>query len=332
MLRGPANLVSGALPPGLVRGAFTVVGGASENAAATAMLGIVWSHRYGFEAVRSCNNLVHSLWLASTESLGALAAYGSFFEYRSVFGIPVGAQAQYPKGWMVSPATNEEILTRARGQNWLFEQGEEGVIMLPDSAEQGTIVDSRTRALIDDIRSVPGCRARLLWGPPRAGKSVAAVQIVQAVAGSWARICGSVCASPDVWRALDVLRPPGLIIDDIDVSAGNESPLMRGLEQARKWARVIISTANVVPRVGSRDANALRGAVVGRASDGALVEYRALSPEVRRALAPGVPDSLGADDLLAQYQVELQRRHEARGIGPEDVEELRHLQSLVGER
>ena len=213
----------------------------------------------------------------------------------------------------------------------MFEPGQhhDHVKMTPDAPSNG-VLDSRTRDLVADIRSLPGCRAHLLWGPPGAGKSVAAKQIAKEIGGSWARVCGSVCTSSEVWQALDILRPPALIIDDIDINAGNESALMSGLERAREWARVIVSTANTLPTGGEEDRSQLRGAVIRRASDAALVHYAELSREVREALAPDVPEELEAGDLLAKYQVELQRRAAARGVTLDDVDELRTLQGLVG--
>ena len=331
-LRGPASLAAGALASGPARGIATVLAG--SDGAEWRLLNLVWKQRYGLSPGRWMSPMVRSLWEGSKVPLGSLEAHSSTYEYRSVFGIPIGCQPTHDRGWSHCPATEAQIFDRARGRDWLFSTDDFGRSkMTPDAGiPDGAIVDHRTRALIEDIESIPGCRAHVLWGPPGGGKSIAARQIARAVGGSWARIAGTACTSADVWAALAALRPRALIVDDIDVGAGEESALMAGLEDARGWgARTIISTANVVPSSNGSD-RTVRGAVIRRASDGALVEYRTLSPEVRRAIAPDVPDGLGAEDLLARYQAELQRRAVARGVTQADVEELLALQGLVGDR
>jgi hypothetical protein len=315
---------------GVLRGIVTAISSMSKDGSLQNILDLIWSQRYQINPTQYQRGLIEILWNSSTDTIGMIYGHGQPCEYRSVFGVPVGMHGG--SKWSHSPATNDQIFALARNRNWVFELIENIAGMTPDSdVPDSAVMDNRTRELISQIEAFPGCRAHLLWGPPRSGKSVAAKQIACAIGGTWARVCGAVCKSTEVWRALDVLRPRALIIDDIDVNAGSESALMAGLERAREWARVIISTANVVP--GFSSGSALRGAVIGRASDGKLIEYRELSPEVRRALAPDVSEDLDTHDLLAQFQVELQRRAIAYGtVTQDDVDELRDLQTLIGHR
>lgn len=312
----------------------------------------VWKYRYGHRGlyqsavVRSlakCSPLVASLNLPHCQ-LG----------YRDVYGIPVAPDPYGSSKWFYSPARPAEILARAReaGSRWVIDK--KGGLYV-DDARVSAVIAADTRDIIHRVQRYDTCRAWILWGPPRGGKSIAARQIAHAIGDGWVRVCGRAAAEGEVWEALRELRPAALILDDLDTCAHNEDDLLGWIEDARGWARVIVSTMNVLPKAEDRSStprkrpplgpneayakddhseHELRGALLapGRAADETPRQYATLDPVIRAALAPDVPEDLRAADLLAGYLCELQLRATHGGVTSDDVDEMRRLMTAAGDR
>jgi len=274
----------------------------------------------------------------SGDHIGTLRGHGSRFDYHDVFGIPVAIEEYEGSEIFYSPATIAQILDRVRqaGSRWVID---DAGALTADTGQVPPLLAAQTREIIERIRPYTQCRAWVLWGPPRGGKSIAARQIASEIGGGWVRICGKSATSPVVWAAVRELKPAAVILDDLDACAQAEDSLLAWLEDARQYCRVIISTMNILPG-GDSDAlpdhkpHELRGALLtaGRAADERPRLYDQLDPEVRQALAPDVPEALRPPDLLAAYLVELQNRATHGGVTQADVDEQRERMIAVGDR
>lgn len=277
---------------------------------------------------------------------------GESAHFVDAWGIPV-AYDTYPNSpWFYSPGSADEVLNNARrvGTRWIVDK--DGALHVDTSLVPGVLC-GQTQEIIARTRLHKTCRAWVLWGPPRGGKSVAARQIALALTGGWMRICGAAARSNEAWAAARALGAEAIILDDLDTAAGLEDDLLGYIETARTHCRVIISTMNVLPNAEApatgdvkpdvkslsttteRKRYELRGAILapGRAADERPRHYATLDESVRRALAPNVPESLRAPDLLAAYLVELETRQRACGsVTQADLDEMRERMAAVGER
>jgi hypothetical protein len=306
----------------------------------------IWRLRYGVESYHH-SHAVRALAKAGAY-IGTLGNGHVNIHYHDVMGIPVACEPYEGSDVFHSPASAGKILERVRGSGTRWVVTKDGALHR-DEAPLFPIMAKQTRELIDRIRPFDTCRAVVVWGPPRGGKSVAARQIAHEIAGGWVRVCGAASTSPEVWRAVHDLAPRALILDDLDACAHAEDDLLAWLEEARGYARVIVSTMNILPTKPARGEeflvtaeaarerrkHELRGAVLapGRAADEEPRHYAELDAEIRAALAPDVPEDLRTEDLLAAYLVELQQRAVALGkVTIEDLEEMRRRMAAVGER
>lgn len=320
----------------------------------------LWRLRYGVDSFHR-SHAIRALAKAG-EYVGTLSEHYSQLHYHVVLGVPIAPDGYDNSDVFYGPAAPAEIFERLResGSRWVI--AEDGGLRIDDAPLPESMA-AKTVALIARVQRFDTCRGIVLWGPPRGGKSVAARQIAHEIAGGWVRVCGRASASPAVWAAVAELKPEALILDDLDTCSGAEDNLLEWLEQARGYAKVIVSTMNILP--GSREPapeptpdvkpgpealtkavatvavqterkrHELRGALLapGRAADELPVHYADLDDHIRAELAPDVPENLRPPDLLAAYIVELQRRAVALGeVTDADLAEMRQLMAAVGER
>lgn len=293
----------------------------------------MWRLRYG-HSCRQESPIIRALAKAG-EFIGSLCATGATYRYHSVYGIPV-APSPYQDDAFYSPARSEEILAVASrvGARWLLDT-QTGLV--PDDAHVPEVQSAETADIIARTSVHSSCRGWVLWGPPRGGKSVAARQIALAIGDGWVRVCGKAALDPHVWAAIFAMKPAALILDDLDACAHEEDALLGWIEVARGFARVIISTMNVLPRAQTGEgegAHDLRGALLapGRAADERPRHYAGLDQGVREQIAPSVPPELRASDLLAGYLAELEKRAQVGTVTQLDVDEMRERMKAVGDR
>jgi hypothetical protein len=292
----------------------------------------LWKLRYGQDSVQR-STVVRSLCSAG-EFIGALDSSGCSYRYHDVFGIPVAVEPYPGSDVFYSPASAAEILavvTRV-GTRWLLDH-EAGLV--PDDALVPSVQSDETTDIIERTMRHSACRAWVLWGPPRGGKSVAARQIAQAVGDGWVRVCGKAALDPHVWAAIFALKPAALILDDLDACAKEDDALLGWIEVARGFARVIISTMNILPGVARGDgSHELRGALLapGRAADERPRLYAGLEQGIRDLIAPSVAPEFRAADLLAGYLAELEKRAQVGAVTQLDVDEMRERMKAVGDR
>jgi len=125
-------------------------------------------------------------------------------------------------------------------------------------------------------------RSYLLEGPPGTGKTSAAMHLIKKLGlksirttlsqlhgGEWQESSNAVGNLDVLLRAL---RPDMIIVDDIDRSYMNEQQMLKLLETARKYCKIIMATCN--------NRNSMIGAMlrVGRFDD--HIEINRLDPEV----------------------------------------------------
>jgi hypothetical protein len=299
-----------------------------------------WGTRYGEQAGTAQRSAHIRMIALHFPVIGELRAYGGSFVFHDVGGIPVAPE---PHGWsesFYSPAGADSIFAalRKQGSRWRVTSTDLEI----DNAMMSPVLAAQTREIIDRTRPHTTCRAWVLWGPPRGGKSIAARQIAHELVGGWVRICGDACRSSEAWDTAKALGARAIILDDLDCNAGHESALLDLIERARTHCRVIVSTVNILPNSDGAQASAedrkrheLRGAILapGRAADEAPREYATLDRYVRDLLAPTVPEELRHPELLAAYLVELERRKQAHGVVTQaDVNEMLARMRAVGER
>lgn len=292
----------------------------------------MWKLRYGQDAVQR-SVVVRSLCNAG-EFIGTLHSIGCSYRYHDVYGIPVAVEPYQDSDIFYSPASAAEILavvTRV-GTRWLLDH-ETG--LMPDQAPVPSIQSGETADIIERTLRHSTCRGWVLWGPPRGGKSVAARQIAQAVGDGWVRVCGKAALDPHVWAAIFALKPAALILDDLDACAQDDDALLGWIEVARGFARVIVSTMNILPGAARGDgSHDLRGALLapGRAADERPRLYAGLEQGIRDMIAPSVEPELRAADLLAGYLAELEKRAQVGAVTQLDVDEMRERMKAVGDR
>jgi len=179
--------------------------------------------------------------------------------------------------------------------------------------------------MIERTRQFRHCRSWLLWGPPGGGKTVAAQQIVEALCGSVVWVQGHAATTAETWSVIRSLRPEGIVIDDVDSFGSSVNMLLAQIKNARSFARVIVTTANLVDKV--------RGALLrkGRLADEEAQHFAALSEEAVKAIAPHVPAECLDPRLLAAGLAELEERAVAGVLVPGDLAEVLRCQEAVGD-
>lgn len=296
----------------------------------------IWKTRYGAFAGNSQRSAHVRNVAIEFPAIGKLSYHGNERVFHDVCGIPVAVEPHDRSEYFYSPANPGTILAalNGAGTRWLID-GDGNLAR--DTAPVPSVMADQTRDIIERTRPHTTCRAWVLWGPPRGGKSVAARQIAHELGGGWVRLCGSSSRSQGAWDTAIALQSRAIILDDLDCNAGHEDALLGLIERAREHCRVIISTANILPGVkaGGPKEHELRGAILapGRAADERPRLYATLDPHVRQLLAPSVHESLRHPDLLAAYLTELENRKHAHGVVTmADVDEMLERMRAVGDR
>jgi hypothetical protein len=266
-------------------------------------------------------------WEASTAPIARVYRGDIWFEWRDVLGVPMlDDRINSQDNQVVSPEPPTEFMARVRalGSSWLVQPNGR---MQVDAGVDYPIISNRVQTLVDRTRKFQSCRAVLLHGPPGGGKSVAARQVLKALSQAPVTLDPRAAGDARVWEAVHEIRPDGILVDDLD-SIGQLDDLLSELVRARAYARVIVTTANVI--------EPLRGALkrCGRASDDDPVHFGALDEVTARAIAPLAAQQGVGSGLLAAYLAELEARLEAGVVTniDEDVQELTRRMSEAGDK
>lgn len=284
-----------------------------------------WAVKSALGAECIISSLVTCMW--NNSPVIAETSWGEHeMVWRNVHGVPVACDREDRWGQCYSPEPAAAILRRARASasSWTFGLDDGKVVLVNTPPVRATMSDT-ARAIVDRTRSFDSARAWLLWGPPGSGKTRAAHAIVDALCSSKVVMAGGVASHSEAWDAVEILRPDGLIVDDLD-SVTSHDDLLARYDRAHDWAKVIVSTANLLDH--------MRGALVrpGRAADEDPVEIREPDPAIANSIAPDIAADRRTCGLLACYLAELQSRHRAGVLVDEDFAEMHRRMTDLGDR